>query len=217
MTAVLLDVDGTLVNSTTPVLRSLNAAFEANGLPSISEAHLPTLIGPPLYESLAVLLRDLDEDPALVPKLVQDFRSVYVDLSVDLAETYPGVTDMLAALHGGVRLGVVTSKPKAYAIPILERLGFASSFEAIEGPGTGAEIEPKVITLARTLAVMDLEPSRNTVLLVGDRAHDVDAAKAHGVGAVGVLWGFGTRHELTSAGADEIIEHPRELVPLVDP
>ena len=212
---VLFDVDGTLVDSAEPILTALNDALVENALPPLSADELWKIVGPPIHQALQSVMRDWGENTDIVPKLVSDFRKVYRPLSLELAATYPGVTEMLADISQVARLGVVTSKLADYARPILERLDFAEYFEVIEGPDVGAVGEPKVTTLRRGLAAMDVESSEEQVLMVGDRRQDVEAGRACNVQTVGVTWGFGSQQELESAAADRVINRPDQLLRLI--
>ena len=106
---------------------------------------------------------------------------------------------------------VVTSKPAALAEPLLAAVGLRDRFAAVFGPSLSERAEPKSATLARALA----EHAPQT--LVGDRSFDVHAAHAHGLRAIGVLWGIGSEDELRNAGADAIARTPADLVPLLGP
>jgi phosphoglycolate phosphatase len=211
----LFDVDGTLVNSADPILTAMNAALLDNALPLMSQDDLSRVVGPPIHQGLQSVMRSWGENVDLVPKLVTDFREVYQPLSLELAATYQGVAEMLVDVSRVARLGVVTSKPAAYARPILERLGFAEYFEVIEGPDVSTEVEPKATTLQRGLAAMSVEPSEGKILMIGDRRHDVEAGRVCNVQTVGVTWGFGSRDELESAGADAVIDRPDQLLALI--
>jgi len=214
MHKVLLDVDGTLVDSSEPILQALNHALLANGLGAVSDVDLWRHVGPPLRQTLESLLSSRDEDVGLIPRLVDDYRTVYEPLSLELAATYPDIPTMLDTLHGTVRLAVVTSKPAIYAGPILDQLGFAQFMEVIEGSNT-TEVEPKATTLERALGRLRIEPSSSPVTMVGDRRQDVEAGQACSTGTVGVTWGFGSRAESESSGADEVIDSPDQLHALI--
>lgn len=213
MLAVLLDVDGTLVNSSEPILQALNVALKDNGLSPVTGDELWTHVGPPLHHTLSTLLKSRNEDTDLVPRLAADYRTVYAPLSIELAQTYPGVPEMLTTLEGAVRMGVVTSKPMVYAAPILERLGLSSYFEVIEGPDPALEAEPKTATLRRALDHIGVSDGSSAVM-VGDRRQDVEAGLECLTTTVGVTWGFGTREELETGGADFVIDSPQQLVPI---
>jgi len=214
MRTVLLDVDGTLVNSSRPILGALNTALTNLGLAEVNGADLWKHVGPPLQQALDSLLRRRGDDVGLLPRLMDGYRRAYQPMSLELASTYPGVRKMLSSLDGRFRLGVVTSKPRAYAEPILVRLGFAEMMEVIEGPDVSLETEPKTVTLARALCAMAIDDP-TTAVMVGDRRHDIEAGHACSTRTVGVTWGFGSRQELEDAHAEALIDSPDELVGVI--
>ena len=210
----LFDLDGTLVDSREPILTALNAALADHGLAPIREQDLSNHVGPPLRDSLTVLLEERQQDVDLVVPLIESFRSHYVVSSIEMARAYEGIPGLLQDLYARTRLGVVTSKPALYARPILETLGFAGLMEVIEGPNL-EEIEPKPETLARALRRLDHGTGEEKFVLIGDRHHDIAAARINGIGSIGVTWGFGTFEELTDAGADHIVSSPAELAEIL--
>jgi phosphoglycolate phosphatase len=129
------------------------------------------------------------------------------------------VPEALAAIASGAdggpspRLAVATSKPRAFAEPLIEALGFADVFEAIYAPELDLHVESKTETVGRALA--GLGASAGT--MVGDRHVDMEAARTHGLHGVGVTWGFGTPDELRSAGADVLVGSPAELPAAIGP
>jgi phosphoglycolate phosphatase len=210
----LFDLDGTLVDSREPILTSLNAALADHGLSPIGDQDLSDHVGPPLRDSLTLLLEERRQNIDLVVPLINSFRDHYSVLSVELARPCKGIPEVLNQLHPVIRMGVVTSKPAAYARPILEALGFAPLMEVIEGPSL-AEIEPKTETLARALRLLDHVESEAGFVLVGDRHHDIEAARANGIDSIGVTWGFGTTEELSAAGAGRIVTDAPQLAKLL--
>ncbi|GMQ98833.1 MAG: hypothetical protein BMS9Abin17_1362 [Acidimicrobiia bacterium] len=164
--------------------------------------------------TLETLLEERGEDTALIPLLIEDYRAEYQPISVELAATYPGMAELLSSLTGHVRLGVVTSKPLVYTVPILNALGFASMFETIEGPDL-SEIEAKSVTMARALTRLTSTNEINAVTMIGDRHHDIEAGAEHSATTIGVTWGFGSREELIEAGADYIVDHPDEILTIL--
>ena len=205
------DLDGTLVDSGSPIIDSLNDALDRHGLEPVPHDHAHVYIGPPLYDTITDLLVERGQDPTLMTSLLADYREVYATRSLTETVVYPGVAELL--LNTRIRMGVVTSKPKATAVPILESLGLAALFELIEGPALTSP-EPKSVTLARALAAVDLPPDRT--VMIGDRRHDIEAGRHHGAHTIGVTWGFGTPEELQAAGADRLVDSPAALATLLD-
>jgi phosphoglycolate phosphatase len=210
---VFFDLDGCVVDSRQPILRSLNVALAGMGMPTIIGDDLTAVVGPPLQEGVAGILERNGDDAGQAGALIAAYRADYTTTSVALATSYPGVPEALAALGATHTLGVVTSKPVHFARPILDALDLTDRFAVIEGP-TLTESEPKTATLGRALERLGLAGKRRHVM-IGDRRHDVAAAHAHGLTAIGVTWGFGSRDELVHAGADVIVERPARLVAAV--
>ncbi len=210
MLTCLFDVDGTLVDSRRPILTALNGALGDHGQAPISEEELWRHVGPPLHDTLTALLAEREAGPDLVGPLIDSFRHHYAATSVAMARSYEGIPELLERLHGSARLGVVTSKPVPFARPILETLDLDGFVEIIEGPGLD-EMEPKTETLGRALRLLNHSGRKESFVMIGDRRHDIDAARANGIGSIGVGWGFGTVAELTEAGADRIAATPAAL------
>ena len=210
--ALLFDLDGVLVDSRAAIAASINHALRRLGLPPAPEASLYRFIGPPLAAAFRTLLAELGADPEDAPRAVALYRERYRDRCVAETPLVPGVREALGALHGRLPLAVATSKPVAFAEPILRARGLADLFECIEGPSLDPAGEPKATTVGRALRRLGLEPlAPGEAVLVGDRRHDAEAARAHGLVPVGVAWGIGSEAELREAGAVRILRTPVEL------
>lgn len=206
---VVFDLDGCILDSTEPILACHNAALAQFGLEPISRHDIARYIGPPLQDTVAGILAERGKSDDLVEPLVEAYRSRYLPTSVDLAVAYDGIPELLVELAREERLAVCTSKASVYAVPILEHLGLDRHFETITGPPLSPP-EPKVDTLGR--AIEALSPfDRASSVMIGDRHHDIEAARHHGLVPVGVTWGFGSRNELEEAGASVIVDTPVEL------
>jgi len=210
MIICLFDLDGTLVDSTKPVLAALNAALDDLDLAPVTVEDLSSIIGPPLRATFVTLVAERGANEDIADRLLDTYRARYRTTSTELAASYPGVPELLERLHGRTRLGVVTSKPTTYAIPILDALGFSSMMEVMEGPGL-SETEAKPATLARALDRLGVISDFDSIFMIGDRHHDIEAGRSAGVRTVGVTWGFGSRDELGDAGAEFVVDVPNEI------
>jgi phosphoglycolate phosphatase len=135
------------------------------------------------------------------------------------AEVYAGVPAVLAGLRErGVVLAVATSKLEEFAVPIVEHLGLRDYFATVAGdiqvdgagPGQSGGRGSKALVIAEVLRRLG-DPDPATVLMVGDRSHDVIGAQAHRLACAGAGWGYGQPGELAAAGADPICATPAEL------
>jgi phosphoglycolate phosphatase len=206
---IALDLDGCLIESRGAIFPSMRVALAEHGLPALPDDDLAFLIGPPLESGLAELLVRLGEDPGRAPALVLSYRADYRQHMLDRTTLMPGMDGAVRAIAAERGACVVTSKPAVLAARIVEHLGLADVFAFVEGPDLTMEHETKTETLARARRRADLE------VMVGDRHHDVDAGRAHGLTTVGVLWGMGDDAEL--AHADHVVATPDELVEILVP
>jgi phosphoglycolate phosphatase len=206
--SVLLDLDGTLIDSQPGILASCRAALRALGHEPDETLDIKSAIGPPLEEMLHVLLQTYGDDR--VNEAVAAYRQHYGEIGLFGSEPYPGIGNSLKQLQqAGLRIYLATSKRAIFARRILEHLEFAPYFDGIHGSVPGGELDHKPELLAHILSQHDIAPTRG--LMVGDRRYDIAGAHAVGMRGLGVLWGYGTREELESAGADQLVESTVDL------
>jgi phosphoglycolate phosphatase len=204
--AVLFDLDGVLVDSRASVARCINHALRTHGLAEHPDGQLHRFIGPPLASAFAELTSSPIES-TIVAACVESYRDRYADTFLRETAVVPGIREALAELRPEHRLAVATSKPRAFAEPLLHALELRQFFDAVAAPDLKVQTEGKAITVGEALGA--LRPAR--ALMVGDRSFDIAGAHAHGLPAIGVSWGIGSCDELVSAGADLIISAPGEL------
>ncbi len=111
--------------------------------------------------------------------------------------------------YAGVKMAVVSSKPKEFLDRLVEHFGLAEHLDAVVGPAIDNHNSNKTVLVNQALKELMLLPS--TVAMIGDRHFDMEGAKAAGVNAVGVLYGYGTEEELCAAGADAVCEQVADL------
>lgn len=206
--SVLLDLDGTLIDSQPGILASCLAALRALGHRPDETLDIKRFIGPPLEEMMQVLLQSYGDDRT--GEAVLAYRRHYGDSGLLGSVPYPGIGESLKEMQqAGLRIYLATSKRETFARRILDHLEFATYFDGIHGSVPGGALDHKPELLAHILSEHDLPPSRS--LMVGDRRHDISGAHAVGMRGLGVLWGYGTRDELEIAGADQLVESTADL------
>jgi len=203
--AVVFDLDGTVADSQEGILLSLHQTLDEYGRGD--DRDLRSLIGPPLDESFRALGFGEDELSGVVDR----YREIYDREGVALARPYPGVIEVLRTLRQrGVRLALATAKRVDFAERMLENFGVRELFDDVAGASLDDTLTAKVDIVAEVRAVF--EDAAGGAWMVGDRRHDVEAARALGLVPVGVLWGYGSRAELETAGARWLIARPEELL-----
>jgi len=204
-----LDLDGTLVDSLAGIARSINHALVEGGHRPVPVDRLRLAVGRPL----AVILRELfdSRDAGLIRSAVASYRAHYDRTAFDDLAAYDGIPEALDAFRrAGHTMQIVTAKPAATARRVVEAAGIGQYFDAVHGPDPLEDVRDKAGLVAAALAHAGAAPAE--AVMIGDRAVDVLAARAHGVAAVAVAWGYGARRELVEARPDAVVEHATDLV-----
>jgi phosphoglycolate phosphatase len=206
--SVLLDLDGTLIDSYPGISASCIAALRAIGHEPDDTLDIRRCIGPPLEDMMQILLQSYGDDR--VGEAVAAYRRHYGESGYLGSVPYPGIGKALEGMkRSGLRLFLATSKRAIFASRILDHLKLAAYFDGIHGSVPGGALDHKPELLAHILCEHGLSPSRS--LMVGDRRHDISGAHAVGMRGLGVLWGYGSRDELETAGADRLVDSPADL------
>lgn len=208
LTHILLDLDGTLVDSAPGILGSLRRAIDEAGLDVPDSALGTHLLGPPLYRSLPPILGV--EGAATVLPI---YRRIYGDQDGCLDCTpYPGIETLLRALHGaGVTMALATSKAEPPARKILAHHGWTDLFTEIVGDTRAAERPTKGAVVGEALRRLGHPSGTSAPLMVGDRLHDVEGSAEHGLRCVGAGWGYAEPGELEAAGVSTVYASADDL------
>ena len=205
--AVLFDWDGTVADTRPGIFNSVRYAIGQYGIADKPDDELRYFIGPPLYDGFEHVF---GVSPELANELTDTYRVYYRDKGIFECNVYEGVGDLLRELHdAGVKTAVVSSKPKEFLDRLVEHFGLAEHLDAVVGPAMDNHNSNKTVLVNQALKELMLLPS--TVAMIGDRHFDMGGAKAAGVSAVGVLYGYGTEEELCKAGADAICDQVADL------
>ena len=203
---VLFDLDGTLTDSGEGIINCAALALAHFGLPVPSREELRVFVGPPLYDSFQRFGVPADR----VDEAIRVYRSRYIPTGMFENTPYPGIQALLEALKKeGYTLYVATSKPEEMSVTILERFGLAPFFDRICGASTDSSRSTKDAVIAYLL---EQSGAKEDMVMVGDTKYDVLGAKAHGIPAIGVSWGYGSVEEMREAGAVGIADSMEELL-----
>lgn len=206
---LLFDLDGTLTDSFLGISRCINHALTELGRNSVPEPQLRGFVGAPLAAIFGQLLAS--DDGALLDRAVAAYRIRFNSIGIFENRVFPGVSE---ALHGFQRachsLQVVTAKPAVSAKRVVQHFALDRYFDAIHGPALTDRSCNKADLVVAALRRAGANPAH--AVMVGDRADDINAARAHGVRAVGAGWGYGSRAELMAAGPDYVANTVADLV-----
>jgi phosphoglycolate phosphatase len=203
---LVFDLDGTLTDNYAGIAASIRHALARLGAAEPSDADLRGCVGPPLRATFARLLQTVERDT--VERAIAHYRERFAELGWRENIAYPGIEDALRDLRtAGARLLVCTAKPQIYAQRIVAHFGFDAHFHAVYGADLAGLYDDKARLLAHVIEQERIDPAH--AAMIGDREHDIRAAHANGLRAVGVLWGYGTAEEL--GAADALVRVPADL------
>jgi phosphoglycolate phosphatase len=210
---LLLDLDGTLTDPREGIVRCLAHALRALGAPAHDDARLARCIGPPLEDSFRELLPE--PSAARVAAAVEHYRERFDRIGWRENRVYAEVPEFLAALRARrVRALLATSKPHVFAARIARHFGFADALDAVYGAELDGTRARKPELVAHVLAQEAVAPER--ALMLGDRRHDVEGARANGLRSIGVTYGYGDRAELEAAGATWVCDDLAAVLAALD-
>jgi phosphoglycolate phosphatase len=205
---ILFDLDGTLTDPKEGITRCINYALERMAREPLDTNQLLFAIGPPLRTSFARLLET--DDPRAIELAMKYYRERFATVGLLENYVYSGITEMLATLKSrGCRMLLATAKPHVYAHRILEHFNLLAPFDGVYGSELDGTRQHKSELLVYLLEREQIDPACRLTVMVGDRAHDIDAAHANGCRAMGVLWGYGSTSEL--AHAEMTCEFPTDI------
>jgi phosphoglycolate phosphatase len=194
---LVLDLDGTLVDSVPDLRAALNRLMTARGLADFTDAETATMVGGGVPALLAQAFAALGAHPD--PDAEPAFMADYLRHATDATRPYPDVKATLNLLHDkGWRLALCTNKPEAAARSILEAFDLARLFDSIGGGDSFPTRKPDPSHLLATLQRAGAEPSR--AVMAGDHANDVAAATGAGLPCIFAAWGYG-RPEMARGAA----------------
>jgi len=195
---IILDLDGTLVDSAPGITQSIAHTLREMDLPVPSMSELLHWVGPPLPQSF----RDkMGLSPGDVDHAISIYRERYLNVGAYDSKLFDGIGHLLRDLRDdGRQLAIATSKPRTPATLMLEHFTLVPFFNVIAAAADDESRGEKHLIIGDALhelngSVSDL----GRAVMVGDRIHDVDGAATHGLDSVAVQWGYGTPDEWSAA------------------
>jgi phosphoglycolate phosphatase len=209
---ILFDLDGTLTDPKQGVVGSFQYALEKLGRPVPPSNELLWCIGPPLLDSFQKVLGNGNGDDAQTALSL--YRERYGRIGKFENQVYDGIFEVLIELQKmGLTLYIATAKPYVFAKEICDHFQLSEYFRKIYGPSLTGALSDKGDLIAHMLNEEHLR-AKHTIM-IGDRKFDMAAAARNHVKTVGALYGYGSEMELKDAGADYMIQTPRDIPGLI--
>ncbi|MEM9621365.1 MAG: HAD family hydrolase [Pseudomonadota bacterium] len=204
------DLDGTLTDPKEGITASIQYALRGLGETSIPhQDELTWCIGPPLRGSFVQML---DADRA--DEAVTLYREHFATTGLFQNRVYGGIDTLLRSLRAQNRqLCVASSKPRVYVEQILRHFSLDHYFAQVFGSELDGTRADKGELLSYALAQTGSAAADS--VMIGDRQHDVHGAALNQMDCIGVLYGYGSRDELTDAGAKHLVDNPAQLLQLL--
>ena len=210
---IIFDLDGTLINSLDDIAAAANHALRSLGLPTHTVEEYRYKVG---YGADVLFQKALPSDQQhRISEALAQFKTYYAQHMDDHTRLYPQVPELLDAL-ASLRepMAVLSNKPHAATQAIVQKMLGQWRWAFVAGHREGIAKKPAPEPALEVARELKAEPRR--VHFVGDAEPDMQTAVAAGMIAVGALWGFRSREELVHHGAQHLIEHPLQLLELLE-
>ena len=209
----IFDLDGTLTDPKLGITRSFQYALASFGIHEELDS-LSRFIGPPLRDSFRLTYNLSEPDTSIA---VAKFREYYAETGIFENSVYPDIPDLLQKLKGSGRtMAVATSKAAVFSQLILEYFYLDGFFSFVSGDEMDGSLTKNGKREIIRIALDAIDPERKMpAVMIGDREHDINGAREVGLDSIGIMWGYGSRRELESAGATWIVDSADELYRLI--
>lgn len=225
---IIFDLDGTLINTIADLGQACNYALSACGFPTHKIEDYPRLVGNGVNKLIERALPEEHRNEETVLRLREYFVPYYDEHNCDFTRPYDGIPELLEALRQkgdeamrrkGERwfLAVASNKYQAATEKIVAQL-FPGIFDVVLGERVGVERKPNPQIVYDILEAKGerLEAKGEEILYIGDSLVDAETARAAGATLVLCTWGFGTREQIEGAKPDYLVDHPLEVLKVVE-
>lgn len=218
--AVIVDLDGTMVDTMGDFNEAINRMLRELALPAIEALHIEHMVGKGSEHLLRSVLKhvlaldgivqDAIKIEAYYPAAWASYQRHYLDINGQFAGVYRGVEDGLKALQArGLRLACLTNKPTDFALPLLKSKGLDGYFEKVFGGDAFERKKPDPLPLLKTCEALGTAPART--LMLGDSSNDAQAARAAGCPVVLVTYGYNHGAPVRAVDADGFVDSLAQL------
>ncbi len=215
---VLIDVDGTLVDSVPDLAYCVDEMMKQLGMPVHGEDKVREWVGNGVERlTRRALIGQLEGEPdeSLFEKAYPIFLELYAENTSKRSKLFPGVKEGLAYLKkAGYRLGCVTNKAAQFTEPLLQDLGVYVDFEIVVSGDTLPQKKPDPQPLLHVAEFFHVKPEQS--LMIGDSVSDVKAARAAGFQIICMSYGYNHGMDIRNTNPDAVIDSMAELPEILD-
>ncbi len=213
--SVIFDLDGTLLDTLADIAASMNEALSDAGLPTHELDAYRIFVGDGPVNLVRRTLPESHHSDEQIAVMSQKMLEIYQRRWREQTQPYDGIDDMLSGLkQRGISKAILSNKPHEFTVASANHFLSKYTFDRVYGAGGDIPRKPDPGGVFRILRELGWD-ARQT-LYVGDTNTDMLTAKASELYAAGVSWGFRDREELIANGANVIVDHPLDILTLVD-
>ena len=215
MKACIFDLDGTLTNTLESMTYSVNLTLEEMGLSKITKDQCRLFVGNGARVLMEKSLKAAgDTDASRIEEGMEIYGRIFDRNCTYHVTPYEGIPEMLKALKDkGIHLAVLSNKPDRQTVKVVKAIFGEELFDYAQGQKEGIRRKPEPDGVWYLMEQMHV--SKEECLYIGDSEVDAATGRNAGLKTIGVLWGFRVRKTLETAGADDLIDRPDELLQFV--
>ncbi len=215
MKACIFDLDGTLTNTLESKTYSVNLTLEEMGLSKITKDQCRLFVGNGARVLMEKSLKAAgDTDASRIEEGMEIYGRIFDRNCTYHVTPYEGIPEMLKALKDkGIHLAVLSNKPDRQTVKVVKAIFGEELFDYAQGQKEGIRRKPEPDGVWYLIEQMHV--SKEECLYIGDSEVDAATGRNAGLKTIGVLWGFRDRKTLETAGADDLIDRPDELLQFV--
>lgn len=215
MKACIFDLDGTLTNTLESITYSVNLTLEEMGLSKITKDQCRLFVGNGARVLIEKSLKAAgDTDASRIEEGMEIYGRIFDRNCTYHVTPYEGIPEMLKALKDkGIQLAVLSNKPDRQTVKVVKAIFGEELFDYAQGQKEGIRRKPEPDGVWYLMEQMHV--SKEECLYIGDSEVDAATGRNAGLKTIGVLWGFRDRKTLETAGVDDLIDRPDELLQFV--
>lgn len=212
--AIVFDLDGTLLDTLEDLADSMNSVLSSCGFPTHPADIYKEFVGEGVEYLVSRALPEEERDPKKIRDYIQEMRREYEKHWNQKTRPYDGISNLLDRLvRLNLKLSILSNKPHDFTVKMVQYFLPLWVFSPVLGAKEDAPKKPDPFSALRITQVLKVQPRE--CLYLGDTKIDMQTARAAGMYAVGALWGFRSRDELLSSGAQALISHPMVMLDLL--